>query len=143
MSKQNDIIDGWYHSHFPYIEKYLNHLNQKEVEDFVEKIWQWDDENLSLIAHFLHTYHKPYLDNNYIYCKAFSLINNPDDLDNLIENLYVQEPEAAAWETELLIRIKEQTLKVFTFRPELQDSIDELIKIIDKELAKRNRRQAL
>lgn len=142
MSNQNDIIDGWYLSHFPYIEKYLKHLNQKEVEDFVEKIWQWDDEKLSLIAHFLHTYHKPYLDNNYIYCKAFSLINTPDDLDNLIENLYVQEQEAAAWEPELLIRIKEKAVKVLTFRPELQDRINELIKIIDNELGERNSRQA-
>ncbi len=130
--------EAWEHQHLPFVIGTINNFNKSEADFFSQIIWTWQPKVLYELADAILNGGNQHLDEDYIYCKIFSLIDDIEDLEHLAQNLgaYFYSAERQSFDTELLIAIKLKLIQVLditrdkTWEKNLQD----LNKDIDRRL---------
>ena len=135
-----DNNQAWEFEHTPYIESVLKNLNKSEAEEFSIKIWEWEHYHLYYLADPIIWNGNKNIDENYLYAKIFSLLNEPEQLVYLAQNLkaHIECLEIKDWEYDLLENIKDNLY--FLINHESEGWINnhlELINYINNELSQR------
>lgn len=83
----DDDCGTWEYQHSPYIRSIVSSFNADESDFFSRAIWTWPSKVLYELADAILNAETPYLNENFMYCRIFSLIDDVEDLEYLAQNL--------------------------------------------------------
>ncbi|WP_342645034.1 hypothetical protein [Mucilaginibacter sp. CSA2-8R] len=130
--------EAWEHQHLPFIIGIVSAFNKSEANFFSQTIWTWPPKVLFELADAILNGGNPHLDENYIYCKIFSLTDDIEDLDYLAQNLgaYFYSAKPQSFDAELLIAIKLKLIQVLDITRDQtwEKNFQDLNKDIDRRL---------
>ncbi|WP_111683059.1 hypothetical protein [Winogradskyella tangerina] len=139
-SNLGDSGGTWEYGHTPHIESVLKSLNEKQAEEFSAVIWEWENYHLYQLADPILWNGNKNINENYLYAKIFSLLDEPEQLVYLAQNLRtcIECSVIKDWENNLLKDIENNLYYVINYVSEswIKNHL-ELIDFINNELSKR------
>lgn len=137
--KIGDDCGNWEYMHRPYIKSVVGSLNEKESIEFSQVIWDWKNSFIYELADAILSSGNKYLQEDYLYCKIFSIIEEFESLEYLAENLgacfYLLKPEEYDIEMFKKMRVNLQIVLEKTIYNDWKEKYRELIASLDAQIS--------
>ena len=133
--------EAWEYEHTPFLTNLINNLDQTEINDFCNKVLEWEDDELYyLITLSLYYSSNKFLDATSLYIKIFCKIQKIEYLDILVENdiAFIRPPydttnKIKDWDIEQIGKLKQNILRVMTVKSDSwKETLKEVVDFLDQ-----------